>query len=114
MGSPASKAPGDKLLKHAGPPPLRLTGRGSGDYVTPSQPGRRFALSDRFADVAQLVRAPPCHGGGRGFESRPVRKLSLITRAGRGFCSFIKIISLSTLILAVMLTLIKTFLSKDN
>ncbi len=27
--------------------------------------------------VVQLVRMPPCHGGGRGFESRPVRKKSL-------------------------------------
>ena len=26
--------------------------------------------------VVQLVRMPPCHGGGRGFESRPVRKMS--------------------------------------
>ncbi len=26
--------------------------------------------------VVQLVRMPPCHGGGRGFESRPVRKSS--------------------------------------
>jgi hypothetical protein len=24
--------------------------------------------------VAQLVRAPPCHGGGRGSESRPSRQ----------------------------------------
>jgi hypothetical protein len=23
--------------------------------------------------VAQLVSAPPCHGGGRGFKSRPGR-----------------------------------------
>ena len=23
--------------------------------------------------MAQLVRAPPCHGGGRGFESHPGR-----------------------------------------
>ncbi len=23
--------------------------------------------------VAQLVRAPPCHGGGRGFKSHPDR-----------------------------------------
>ena len=27
--------------------------------------------------VAQLVRAPPCHGGGRGFESRLGRSGSL-------------------------------------
>jgi hypothetical protein len=24
-----------------------------------------------------LVRMPPCHGGGRGFESRPVRKKAI-------------------------------------
>ena len=24
--------------------------------------------------MAQLVRAPPCHGGGRGFESHPGRR----------------------------------------
>ena len=26
-------------------------------------------IPDRDGPVAQLVRAPPCHGGGRGFES---------------------------------------------
>ena len=32
--------------------------------------GVRFCRYDTFnGPVAQLVRAPPCHGGGRGFES---------------------------------------------
>ena len=31
--------------------------------------------------VVQLVRMPPCHGGGRGFESRPVRKKLSAMRA---------------------------------
>ena len=30
-----------------------------------------------FGSVVQLVRMPPCHGGGRGFESRPVRNLEV-------------------------------------
>ena len=30
-------------------------------------------IPDKDGPVAQLVRAPPCHGGGRGFESHPGR-----------------------------------------
>ena len=29
-----------------------------------------------YGPVAQLVRAPPCHGGGRRFESVPGRSFS--------------------------------------
>ena len=32
-----------------------------------------FAKARVFGLVAQLVRAPPCHGGGRGFESHSGR-----------------------------------------
>ena len=31
------------------------------------------ATAQIFGPVAQLVRAPPCHGGGRGFEPHPGR-----------------------------------------
>ena len=34
---------------------------------------RRSTCSTRYGLVAQLVRAPPCHGGGRGFEPHPGR-----------------------------------------
>ena len=33
--------------------------------------------------MAQLVRAPPCHGGGRGFESRLGRFIWDLSSAGR-------------------------------
>ena len=32
--------------------------------------------------MAQLVRAPPCHGGGRGFESRWGRFSGIIAQLG--------------------------------
>ncbi len=38
--------------------------------------GHKFLGQKRNGSVVQLVRMPPCHGGGRGFESRPVRKIS--------------------------------------
>ena len=33
--------------------------------------------------VVQLVRTPPCHGGGRGFESHPGRHLCGFSSSGR-------------------------------
>ena len=33
--------------------------------------------------VVQLVRMPPCHGGGRGFESHPGRQSCLGSSVGR-------------------------------
>jgi hypothetical protein len=47
----------------------------------------RIALRVRHADVAQQVRAPPCHGGGRGFESRRWRAGELAEREGCGLLS---------------------------
>ena len=38
-------------------------------------------LYEVFGPVAQLVRAPPCHGGGHGFESRLGRFFILIFRS---------------------------------
>ncbi len=32
--------------------------------------------------MAQLVRAPPCHGGGRGFESRLGRLYGILAQLG--------------------------------
>ncbi|MEN9338384.1 MAG: hypothetical protein RI945_109, partial [Candidatus Parcubacteria bacterium] len=33
---------------------------------------------NKNAVVAQLVRAPPCHGGGRGFESHSLRRKAML------------------------------------
>ena len=49
--------------------PFRLTGRAS--------PHKRCLLRYlRYAGVAQLVRVPACHAGGRGFEPRHSRQVS--------------------------------------
>ena len=40
-------------------------------------------MSSEYGLVAQLVRAPPCHGGGHGFEPHPGRFLWDYSSAGR-------------------------------
>ncbi len=45
------------------------------------------SLNKKRGSVVQLVRMLPCHGRGRGFESRPVRKIQ--TRSSGFFlCPF--------------------------
>jgi len=46
-------------------------------------------LPEVLGSVVQLVRMPPCHGGGRGFESRPVRSKALISQTVKGFFVYI-------------------------
>ena len=36
---------------------------------------KQLTSDKQNGSVVQLVRMPPCHGGGRGFESRPDRKV---------------------------------------
>lgn len=49
--------------------------------------------------VAQLVRAPACHAGGRGFESRPFRTLTKVYQYGILFCYINRIINNQILII---------------
>ncbi len=46
-------------------------------FVASNKKTPNFAILN-YGPVVQLVRMPPCHGGGRGFESRPVRKIKSI------------------------------------
>ncbi len=47
-----------------------------------------ISLLLKIDPVVQLVRMPPCHGGGRGFESRPDRRESSNCRRLFLFISF--------------------------
>ena len=51
--------------------------------------------------VAQLVRAPPCHGGGRGFESLSLR---------RKYMKYTKYFSIQTVLLSIATLLAIAFL----
>ena len=39
------------------------------------------ASLDSYGLVVQLVRTPPCHGGGRGFESHPGRHFASVAQS---------------------------------
>ena len=41
---------------------------------------KQLTSDKQNGSVVQLVRMPPCHGGGRGFESRPDRKVKRSSR----------------------------------
>src|SRR5699024_773011 len=59
------------------------------EEVTGSNPVSRTGLlsSVIHADVAQLARAPPCQGGGRGFESRHPLCLTRVLVENQGPCA---------------------------
>ena len=41
-----------------------------------------FTKAKKHGLMAQLVRAPPCHGGGHGFESRLGRLYGILAQLG--------------------------------
>ena len=45
--------------------------------------GSSPVVPTKYGSVVQLVRTPPCHGGGRGFESLLSRHLCLCSSVGR-------------------------------
>ena len=50
---------------------IRFFGKAKKSYIFAPVKSKHYLKND---PVVQLVRMPPCHGGGRGFESRPDRK----------------------------------------
>ena len=47
--------------------------------------GSRTSCTPSYGPVAQQVRAPPCHGGGRRFKSGPGRVVAYILKVGGSF-----------------------------
>ena len=41
-----------------------------------------MVLKEQYGPMAQLVRAPPCHGGSRGFESHSGRFSGILAQLG--------------------------------
>ena len=56
-----------------------------------------FPLLSLVGPVVQLVRMPPCHGGGRGFESRPVRINTKYPTKSGVFCIAYRLVETRTL-----------------
>ena len=57
--------------------------------------GSNPVIRSKNGSVVQLVRMPPCHGGGRGFESHPNRHCFSAT-AGKQYASVAQLVEQET------------------
>ena len=62
---------------------LQAEGHRFEPYCSHQNDAELFAKQFRtiFGLVVQLVRTPPCHGGGRGFESHPGRHFASVAQS---------------------------------
>ena len=69
------------------PPPVTIRALSSAGRASALQaecqrfdPVSAHHFSIKYGPVVQLVRMPPCHGGGRGFESHPGRHYASVAQ----------------------------------